>query len=80
MVEGLPDRPLSFPETWSLSESGPIQLALPGAPESIHYDGEGKRWIHDLILFTDSFTAAFAFDETGGEWVFIARAEGGTFL
>lgn len=76
MLKGLPDRPLYDHELDALIESDALRFAFPPMPQSLRYDENGTRRIHDLFLFLDDRVAAVAYDEAEGGWVVVASERG----
>lgn len=66
MLNGLPDRPLSYPEIESLNQSDAIGFVFPATPHSIH-DGEAnKPRVYDLLIATGETVSALVYDESDG--------------
>jgi hypothetical protein len=72
MVNGLPDRPLSYPEVESLNQSDAIGFVFPATPQSIQDDEDNKPRVYDLLITSGETVSALVYDKDEG-WKIITE-------
>lgn len=75
MVNGLPDRPLSYLEVENLNRADAVGFVLPATPESIQDDENNGQRIVDLLITSAETVSAVVYDEAKG-WSRVAKTEG----